>query len=249
MENFRDTCPAGVYQTEIQILPEHTDVAGNVTLGALARMMQQVTEAHMDEAGLGYQQLRERGMLWFIVWTSIQIEELPKQGESYIIRTWPGEVKLGMYARRYAFYTKDGKELIKTSSLFMMIAEETRKMISPKELPGQLAEVVVEEQIELPKQRVKFPELLLLQFHTVAEHEIDKNGHVNNAYYMDWVYELLNPAYIQKHPLKSCWMQYNKELMQGQKAEIQYGLQENAFFVKGVAEDEISFQVKMEFED
>lgn len=35
MENFINNCPAGVYQEEIQILPEHTDAAGNVTPGGI----------------------------------------------------------------------------------------------------------------------------------------------------------------------------------------------------------------------
>lgn len=249
MENFINNCPAGVYQEEIQIIPEHIDAVGNVTPGALARIMQHMTEAHMDEAGLGYQHLREKGLLWFIVWTSIQIEESPKQGESCIVRTWPGELKLGMYARRYAFYTKDGKELLKTSSLFMMIDETTRKMVPPDELPGELAEVVVEGQLGLPKQRIKFPELPLTQTHTVADYEIDKNGHVNNAYYLDWAYDLLNTEYVGKHPLKYCWVQYDKELMLGQKAELRHTVQGNEFYVKGVSEGNSSFQIKMDFYD
>ena len=247
MGNFMENCPAGVYQSEITLLPEHTDCNGTVTPGALARIMQEVTEAHMKQAGLGYQKLREDGLLWFIVWTSVWIEEIPKLDGTYVIRTWPGEVKLGMYSRRYAFYTPEGTEILKTSSLFMMIDEATRKMVPPSELPSELAEIVMEGQPLLPKQRIKFPELPLAQDHVVADYEIDKNGHVNNAYYLDWAYSLVDTEYMQKHPLKFFWVQYSKELMLGQTVKMQHTVCENEFYVKGVADDNVSFQVKMDF--
>ena len=247
MDNMLKECPDGVYQYKMEITSGDVDANGNVTPGALARMMQDATEAHMKEAGLGYQTLREKGLLWFIVWTSVWIERLPKQGESCVICTWPGEVKLGMYSRRYVFFTALGEELLTTSSLFMMIDEKTRKMVPPKELPSELAEIVMEGQPILPKQRLKFPELPLVQAHAVQDYEIDKNGHVNNAFYLDWTYQLLNTEYMKKHPLKFFWVQYSKELMPGQTVSMEHTIAGNEFFVKGVADGESSFQVKMEF--
>lgn len=245
---FITNCQEGVFQQIIEITAEYTDANGNVTPGALARLMQDATEAHMKDVGLGYLTLREKGLLWFIVWTSIWINKLPNQGQTCVVRTWPGEVKLGMYSRRYAFYTEEGEELLVASSLFMMIDEETRKMVPPNELPSELAEFVMEGQPILPKQRLKFPELPLVQAHEVQEYEIDKNGHVNNAFYLDWAYGLMNAEYMAKHPLKFFWVQYSKELMLGQTVAMQHTFQDNEFYVKGVASSETSFMVKMDFE-
>lgn len=244
---FMTNCPAGVFQKKIEILPEYADVNGDATPGTLARIMQELTEDHMDEVGLGYFTLREKGLLWFIVWTSVWITDLPKQGQTCVVRTWPGEVKLGMYSRRYAFYTEAGEELLAASSLFMMIDEETRKMVPPNELPTELSEIVMEGQPILPKQRLKFPELPLAQNHTIPEYEIDKNGHVNNAYYLDWAYDLMNAEYTAKHPLKFFWVQYAKELMLGQTVSIQNVFVNNEFYVKGAIEGDTSFMVKMDF--
>lgn len=249
MENLIKNCPEGVFQMEVTIPSEYADANGNVTPGGLARIMQDATEAHMNEVGLGYLTLRDKGLLWFIVWTSVWLDRLPKQGENCVVCTWPGEVKLGMYSRRYAFYSKEGEQLLTTSSLFMMIDEETRKMVPPSELPSELAEIVMEGQPILPKQRLKFPELPMAQNHAVAEYEIDKNGHVNNAYYLDWAYDLMNPEYMAKHPLKFFWIQYSKELMLGQTVALQHTFQNNEFYVKGVADSEPSFMVKMDFEE
>ena len=129
---FVNNCPAGVFQKEIEILPEYADINGDVTPGALARIMQEVTEGHMDEVGLGYFTLREKALLWFIVWTSVWIKGLPKKGQTCVVRTWPGEVKLGMYSRRYAFYTEAGEELLVASSLFMLMAHRVDHVDNPK---------------------------------------------------------------------------------------------------------------------
>lgn len=246
---FINNYPQGVFQKNIEILPEYAYVNGNVTPGALACIMQDITEAHMDESGLGYVTLCDLGYLWFIVWTSVWTNKLPKQGQICIVRTWPGEIKLGMYSRRYGFYTEEGEELLTASSLFMLIDEASRKMVTPDDLPHGYGVVELEGQKPLPKQRLKFPELPLAQNHTVPEHEIDKNGHVNNACYLDWAYNLMNAEYMEKHPLKFFWVQYSKELMLGQTVAIQHTFQNNEFYVKGVADGETSFMVKMDFEE
>lgn len=240
-------CPAGVYQLKYEITAEHVDETKTATPGALARLMQDATEAHMDAGGLGYQTLRDKGLLWFIVWTSVWVNRMPKLGETGVICTWPGEIKLGMYSRRYAFYTEAGEELLVASSLFMMIDEDSRKMVPPNELPSELAEIVMEGQPVLPKQRIKFPELPLSRAHKVEESEIDKNGHVNNAYYLDWAYSVVNPEYVEKHPLQFFWVQYSKELMVDQVVDMQHTVVGNELYVKGVANGDVSFQVKMDF--
>lgn len=247
MNAYMTQCPQGVFQKQFTLGAEHVDANKNVTPGALARLMQDVTEGHMDEVGLGYHILRNQGLLWFIVWSSVWIKKLPKQDDAIVIRTWPGEVKLGMYSRRYGFYTDSGEELLVASSLFMMIDEESRKMVPPNELPSELAEIVLEGQPVLPKQRLKFPELPFAKDHAVTKHEIDKNGHVNNACYLDWAYELLSTEYMEKHPLTFFWIQYNKELMLGQTVRMQHGVVGNEAFVKGVVEQDTSFQVKFDF--
>lgn len=248
MNSFINTCPQGVFQKQFCVDLTHVDSNRNITPGALARLMQDVTEAHMDEVGLGYRTLRDKGLLWFIVWSSVWITKLPKQDDAIVIRTWPGEVKLGMYSRRYAFYTEAGEELLVASSLFMMIDEQTRKMVPPNELPSELAEIVMEGQPVLPKQRLKFPELPFAGVHTVTEQEIDKNGHVNNAYYLDWAYELLSTEYMEKHSLTFFWIQYSKELMLGLTVAIQHTAVEKEAYIKGVVEGDTSFQVKFEFQ-
>ena len=249
MEEFKNTCPAGIYQEEIEILPEHVNADGDVIPSALACIMQQVTEAHMRESGWGYQLLRSKGLLWVIVWTSIEIEESPRLGDKCIVRTWPGALKLGMYSRRYIFFSEKGKELIRTCSLFMVIDETTRKMVLPDDLTRELEEVVVEGQPGLPRQQIKFPEMTFVQNYSVADDEIDANGHVNNSCYLKWAYNLLEPEYIRGHSLKYCWAQYGKELMQGENVELWYTMQKNELYVKGVSESNISFLLKMDFSD
>ena len=177
----------------------------------------------------------------------LPLMQMPQLGEQIDVCTWPGEVKLGMYSRRYVVFDAGGKELLKTSSLFMMIDESTRKMIPPNQLPQELAEIVMEGQPILPKQRIKFPELPLVQIHTVTESEIDKNGHVNNAYYINWAYELLHKEYVLNHPLKYFWVQYSKELVKDQAVELQHTMVDREFFVKGAVGSDISFLVKMDF--
>jgi acyl-ACP thioesterase len=63
---------------------------------------------------------------------------------------------------------------------------------------------------------------------TVAHEEIDLNGHLNNTHYLDWADGLMG----EKTPT-SLWVQYVKELMEGQEVTLRYELGEDGLYVRG----------------
>ena len=84
-------------------------------------------------------------MSWVISWTNIELERLPTKGEKVILRIWPGKNKVNLYSRIYAMYTEAGEPLMATSSLFLLMDQNTRtvaaqpeemKIMNPSLLPG-----------------------------------------------------------------------------------------------------------------
>ena len=231
---YTAACPAGVYQKKFFM----TGLSGQVRPGDLAREMEKITEEHLGILGLSRDKLKAEGKIWVIAWTRIHISRLPAIGEQVILRIWPGRMKAMMQVRKYGFYTADGDPLACASSIFVMMDANTRSIASPSEILKYLPVVEIPGEPNLPPMRLEFPaELSRTKTRTVAAEEIDLNGHLNNTHYLDWMNSLVEDGRVPK----SIWVQYSKELMEGQMVTLQYELQGETFYVRGSAEGCESF--------
>lgn len=236
---YTAVCPAGVYQKKFPM----TGLSGQVRPGDLARGMEKITEEHLGILGLSRDKLKAEGKIWVIAWTQIHISRLPKLGEQMILRIWPGKMKAMMQVRKYAFYTADGEALACAASIFVMMDAGTRSFAAPSEILKYLPVVELPGEPELPPMRLNFPaELGQTMSRTVAAEEIDLNGHLNNTHYLDWADSLLD----SKLPT-SIWVQYVKELLEGQEVALQHEMQESALYVRGVSAEKDSFLLAATF--
>lgn len=236
---YTAACPAGVYQKKFPM----TGLSGRVRLGDLAREMEKITEEHLGILGLSRDRLKAEGKIWVIAWTQIHISRLPELGEQVILRIWPGKMKAMMQVRRYAFYTAGGEPLACASSIFVMMDANTRSFAAPSEILKYLPVVEIPGEPDLPPMRLEFPaELSKTLSRTVAAEEIDLNGHLNNTHYLDWADQLMK----DRVPT-SLWVQYAKELLEGQDVALRYDWQEDILYVRGIAEGRDSFLLAATF--
>ena len=242
-------CPQGVCQITFEITEEMVNAAGRMSIGALARQMQRITEIHFDqEAGLTGEELLAKGLSWVISWTNIELERLPDKGERVILRIWPGKNKVNLYSRIYAMYTETGEPLMTTSSLFLLMDQKTRSVAVQPEEMKILNPVTISGEPNLPKLQQKFPKILRNQsLRIVSSEEIDYNGHLNNSRYLDWTEALLDEEFYAAHTPKTIWVQYAKELREGETAKLQYAWEKDVMYLRGVHNGEESFLVKLVF--
>ena len=232
-------CPAGVYQKKFLM----TGLSGQVRPGDLAREMEKITEEHLGILGMSRDSLKAEGKIWVIAWTQIHIARLPKLGEQVILRIWPGKMKAMMQVRKYAFYTADGEPLACAASIFVMMDANTRSFAAPSEILKYLPVVEVPGEPELPPMRMNFPaELGQTLSRTVAAEEIDLNGHLNNTHYLDWA-----DALTEDRVPTSIWVQYVKELLEGEAVMLHYGIQDDMLYVRGTSDNRESFLLTANF--
>lgn len=246
---FKSECPKGVCQITFKITEEMVNANGRMSIGALARQMQQITEMHFDlEAGLTGEELLAKGLGWVISWTNIELMRLPEKGENVILRIWSGKNKVNLYSRIYAMYTEVGEALMATSSLFLLMDQTTRTVAVQPEEMKIMNSVTIAGEPNLPKLQQKFPgEYRNQNIRTVSADEIDYNGHLNNSRYLDWAEDLLDEAFYASHTPKTVWVKYAKELREGESATLQYTWEEDVMYLRGVHNGEESFLVKMVF--
>lgn len=245
---FSQECPADVYQKTIVITDEHTDAFDRMTPTAMVQQMQHTAGEHLDQLGLGGDAMEKQGFLWMLIRTSLQIHRAPRQGEHVLVRTWFGPEKRWMYPGHYVFYTFRGEKLAEAASQWMLVDKATRSLTDPPDLIRALPETSLEGEPELPARKVSFPaELTGKAERTVQPHEIDRNGHMNNSYYLDWAAVIPDAKYRQDHALRALWVEYSHELLVGQTATLQYEHEQDTLYLKGLVGNDDAFKIKMEY--
>ncbi len=220
-----------------------------MTSGALARLLEETASDDMDRRGLNVKEMKKKGLLWILISREVRTRGLPKEGTELEIYTWMSGKKHGLYPRYFLIKDKEGSTVAEASDMWGLLDKDSRKLDLCTELCTNDDEDGNHDLKMTPAWRVKFPELKEKIIKTVTENEIDGNGHVNNAIYLDWAEEILGENSLENNELDRLWIFYEKELLEGETAEIEFTRFENTLYVKGSIENETAFSLKLEYKN
>ena len=247
---YTSECPDGMSEKRITITTENTDGSGHMSASRFAWEMGIITAEHLTAFGLGFENLKTKHKTWVVAWNSIQVNRLPKIGETVIFRIWSGKTKAGLYPHKYACYTKDGEPLAGAAALYLLMDSVTRKMTVPSKMMKQIPVAELENEPELPRLRMSFPKTLSGRTkRTVLNEDIDQNGHMNNTRYLSWAEHLLHCIYQVKKEILHIWIQYKKELFEGEQVIIEYEAQKDSLFITGYSGNTESFSCVINFKE
>ena len=204
-----------LYSQNFEINDHFVDCFGRMTPASILMMIQEVAGKHCVALSVDYETLARRGMFWAVTRHRVQIERLPRLGETIRVETWPMPTTKVAYPRSVVAYDAAGNECFRAISLWVLMNLDTRSMI----LPGKSGISVIGSLrgLELPS-----PGSLALMDHTqtrqrqVCFTDLDRNGHMNNTRYLDWVSDLLPSAFHQGHEVKEFTICYHAEAREGQ---------------------------------
>ena len=82
---------------------------------------------------------------------------------------------------------------------------------------------------------------------TVRPEDTDKNGHMNNAVYLDWLDRVLPGDFYSRFRLTELTIAYKKELLPGQSAPIRVRREDGALTVQGLSEGKPAFTASVRY--
>ena len=233
--------------------PMHLDRFGRVKPSVFLFFAQEAAEDHCHELGTDWNAMAEKGLFWAVIRQKIEILRQPKVGERIRVDTWPMPTTRVAYPRATAGYDAEGNEMFRVISLWVIMDVSTRAMV----LPGRSG-VTVEGTLrgcELPAPPSLAPkELDREEDRRVVFSELDKNGHMNNTRYLDWLSDLLPSDFHREHPVRSATVCYHAEALEGQQLRLNWRLCEGVLMLDAhgkktdVSGEEVRiYTAKMEF--
>jgi acyl-ACP thioesterase len=213
-------------------------------LGSVLRLAQETSEQHLDLLRVGYERLREDGLVFFIISSLVKVRRLPEHGEEITIRTHPRGRGGVQFYRDFIFYS-GGEQILSVMQTTVMADAATHRVRRPQNLMryGVFSDEPVpkEEQVE----RCEVPEdLPHAGERRVSHSDLDLNGHMNNTVYGDIVTDFL-PAGVLEKGFREVQITYYKECREGDVLEIRAGTAASGVLLRGSCGGACSFTARV----
>lgn len=205
---------ASVYENQYEVLPMATDRFGRMLPSMILRLSQQISGEHCTLLGVDQPYLDGKALFWAIIRNDLQITRLPVAEEKLTLRTWPLPTTRTAYPRAVIAYDEAGEEVFRISALWILMDQESRAMVLPGKSGVAVNGIEVEE-MSLPRSLSPITPTETAS-RSVRFLDLDKNRHMNNARYLDWVYDALPDDFHENHTLRHAALCYLNEARFGQ---------------------------------
>ena len=212
-----------IYREQFVVTEPQSDRFGRAKPSALLYFIQQAAGNHSSLMSVDWENLARRNLFWAVSRNRVQVTRLPRLGQTITLETWPMPTTKVAYPRSVVAYDENGQELFRSISLWVLMDTRTRAMI----LPGKSGVVVdgtlTGNELTVPRSLIPHP-MEQVSHRTVGYTLLDRNGHMNNTCYLDWVLDLLPSHFHREHPLQEFTLCYLSEALEGDQIDLHWEL-------------------------
>ena len=182
---------------------------------------QDIAGRHCVDLALDYETMSAKRLFWAVIRHRVQITRMPSRGEKITVETWPMPTTRVAYPRAVVGYDEAGKELFRVISLWVLMDLDTRAMVLPGKSGVEVQGLLTGTELAPPNSLV--PKVLENQEQrTVRYSDLDRNGHMNNCRYLEWVTDLLPSEFHKEHKLREFVVCYLSEAREGEQLSLNW---------------------------
>lgn len=211
----------------------------------LLRLLQDIATDDAERRGGGMDVLAAKNCAWVIVKVRADIARMPRAGEEIELCTWPQKSRLAIYPRAYEVRGEDGELILSGLGTWVIMDIDSRSLVS-----GQSRGVSIageEESAKFhPQARIIVPDGGREYELVPTESQIDRNGHMNNAAYLDAVEPMLPEAYRGRE-LRALAVDYEHEILPERRATVRAVAEGDSCFFEGRMDDKSCFRIRETF--
>lgn len=179
-----------VYENRIRIASYHVDCDEVLSLPMLFCLCQDVALNHVTAMDIGWRFLSAYNLFWALSKMHVKIERMPHWNEEILIRTWGRPHDVYTQPRDFEIMDANGQRIILVTSSWIILDEKEGKFQPLAQFDDKFAEwdaAVMAERA--PKVRMMPFESEKAHFAQVLFSDLDRNRHVNNTKYLQWMFD------------------------------------------------------------
>lgn len=205
--------------------PFTEDYCGNLAWGTIGNILLRCSSTHAGEHGFGYSQMIEKHHVWVLSRLVIELNELPRSGETFEVSTWVSRIYRQFTDRHFTLTKPDGTAYGHATSIWALIDTETRQPADLTKLAdGGFTDALIPDCPSPipPMGRIHIKNPVLRHSHKASYCDLDINGHVNSIKYIELLLDLFSPEFLKEKQLRRIEMAYCQESYWGDTLDI-YG--------------------------
>ncbi|HTY57248.1 MAG TPA: acyl-ACP thioesterase domain-containing protein [Bacteroidota bacterium] len=177
-----------------------TDCAGRLRMASLFNYFQEFAGNHVVHLGIGYEVLKDLGYVWFLSRAKVRVRRLPAWGEGGSVETWHATTDGLMFIRDFRMSDQGGNILLEASTGWLLMDTAAFRPhpagVLPIPLPANDHGRALDEPLKklLPVQTLR-----PVYERNVHLSDLDVNNHVNNARYLEWIFDCYDDAFVRSH--------------------------------------------------
>jgi len=192
-----------------------------LTPSAAFNFCQEAAGGHAQELGLGISNMEDNGIAWILSRMSLVLDRRPARTETVRVRTWPrGSERLFVH-RDYELTDSSGAVFARGRSAWLIVDLVSKRPRRPESfIEGFPRNEGLDALIDGAQGLDSRSDLRSVSFRTAAYSDLDYNGHVNNARYVQWIQDSLDPNRLAAAEAFRLDVNYISETKAGSSVEI-----------------------------
>lgn len=218
-----------IFKKEYEITDAAVDCFGNLKPSMLLFFCQDVAGHHCDLLGANYDALALKNLFWAIIRQKVQITRLPRSGETIRVETWPMPTTKVCYPRSTVAYDAEGKELFRAISMWVLMDQDSRAMVLPGKSGVTVQGLLTGTELANPGS-LAHKEFENGSVRRVCYTDLDRNSHMNNTKYLEWMDDLLPSSFHRSHTPAEFTICYHAEAREGDLLHLNWQTTEEGLF-------------------
>lgn len=211
------------YRRNYTIEDNEVDCHGRLMPSMILFYTQDVAGHHCMLLGTDYDTMAARNLFWAVIRHRVQVTRMPQRGETVTVETWPMPTTRVAYPRATVAYDAQGQELFRVISLWVIMDLQSRAMILPGKSGVEVAGLLQGNELAAPGSLA--PKTLENRHSRIVRYsDLDRNGHMNNCHYLQWVLDLLPSSFHREHLMKELTVCYLSEAREGEELNMTWEL-------------------------
>ncbi len=187
--------------------------SGKIRASSVLHAFQDIAKAHATAAGLGFDVLMARNLIWVITRSRFRVLGELVPDVEYTLLSYPRRTGSLIYDRDFHILSPGGEELVVGASQWCVVNALTRHV----EQTDVDFQGIYNPEPAIPEgiRRIRPKDLTPVSRHRVTEADLDENDHTNNCRYADMALEVLGLESVRE-----LTMNFDSETRLGDEIEL-----------------------------
>lgn len=242
---------------EYELIPKYSEIAtleatdtdfrNKWKISSVIRHMLAVAGVHSNMSGWGWNDLKDNfNVCLVLVQTHVEMAKFPSCYTRVKVSTWPDNAKRAIITRYFTFEDADTGELYGKATVQCVLMDMTSRTVvwaNKYNLPwvdtSRLDIACSMPKLKIPRELIVSSENSSVS-HRAAYNDLDYNGHVNNAKYVEWIENLFDTDKYAGADIATFDIKYHKEIKFGENVTMDI-ISDNEFpgksYIRGMVND------------